>query len=309
MLDSLHIQNYRLFKDLKIEKLGQVNLISGKNNCGKTAFLEALRILDSKANINVLTNILYTRNENIIGDITAGYNLLNNPLNGVVEIGDFKQENVVKFAVDIEHEDKVNGVICPFKYGINNNGNGSIVYNNVIFIPFSIESEANSKLWDQVVLTPSEDEVINIFSLIESGIQRITFNNGKATILTTRLPSPKPLKQLGDGANRLLTIALGLVNAKNKMLLIDEFEVGLHNGIQEKLWEIIFEYAKKYNIQVFVTTHSFDTIRAFAEISAKFEGMGEYLRLQKSRTTDEIEAVIYSKKSLNYAIEDSLEMR
>ena len=298
-----------MFKDLKIEKLGQVNLISGKNNCGKTALLEALRILDSKANINVLTNILYTRNENIIGDITAGYNLLNDTLDGIVEIGDFKKENIVKFAIDIEHEDKVNGIICPFKYGINNNGNGSIVYNNVIFIPFSIESEANSKLWDQVVLTPSEDEVINIFSLIESGIQRITFNNGKATILTTRLPSPKPLKQLGDGANRLLTIALGLVNAKNKMLLIDEFEVGLHNGIQEKLWEIIFEYAKKYNIQVFVTTHSFDTIRAFAEISAKFEGMGEYLRLQKSRSTGEIEAVIYSKKSLNYAIEDSLEMR
>ena len=44
MLDSLHIQNYRLFKDLKIEKLGQVNLISGKNNCGKTALLEALQI-------------------------------------------------------------------------------------------------------------------------------------------------------------------------------------------------------------------------------------------------------------------------
>ena len=309
MLDSLHIQNYRLFKDLKIEKLGQVNLISGKNNCGKTALLEALRILDSKANINVLTNILYTRNENIIGDITAGYNLLNNPLNGVVEIGDFKQEKVVKFAIDIEHEDKVNGVICPFKYGINNNGNGSIVYNNVIFIPFSIESEANSKLWDQVVLTPSEDEVINIFSLIESGIQRITFNNGKATILTTRLPFPKPLKQLGDGANRLLTIALGLVNAKNKTLLIDEFEVGLYHGIQEKLWETIFEYAKKYNIQVFITTHSMDTVRTFSNILDKYKDMGQYMRLQKSRRTGEIEALIYTKRSLDTAMEENFETR
>lgn len=37
MLDHLHIQNYRLFKDLKIKKLGQMNLIAGKNNTGKTA--------------------------------------------------------------------------------------------------------------------------------------------------------------------------------------------------------------------------------------------------------------------------------
>ncbi len=35
MLNHLHIQNYRLFRDLHIDKLGQVNLIAGKNNTGK----------------------------------------------------------------------------------------------------------------------------------------------------------------------------------------------------------------------------------------------------------------------------------
>ncbi len=29
LLKTLHIQNYRLFKNLTIEKLGQVNLIAG----------------------------------------------------------------------------------------------------------------------------------------------------------------------------------------------------------------------------------------------------------------------------------------
>ena len=309
MLDSLHIQNYRLFKDLKIDKLGQVNLISGKNNCGKTALLEALRILDSKANINVLTNILYRRNENIIGDSWSGHHLLNNTVEGIVEINDFKKGNYVKFALDVEHEDKEKGVICPFKYGINNNGNGSIVFNNTIFVPFTIESDANSKLWEHISLTPLEDDVVNIFSLIESGIQRIAFNNGKATILSKRMPFPIPLKQLGDGANRLFTIALALVNSKNKMLLIDEFEVGLHHGIQEQLWEIIFKYAKEWNIQVFVTTHSSDTVRTFSYVLDKYEEMGQYMRLQKSRMTGEVEAVVYTKRSLDTAMEENFETR
>jgi AAA15 family ATPase/GTPase len=44
MLDSLEIQNYRNFKHLRIEKLGRVNLIIGKNNTGKTSLLEAVSI-------------------------------------------------------------------------------------------------------------------------------------------------------------------------------------------------------------------------------------------------------------------------
>src|SRR5262245_60205982 len=40
ILDSLEIQNFRTFQHLRIEKLGRVNLITGKNNVGKTSLLE-----------------------------------------------------------------------------------------------------------------------------------------------------------------------------------------------------------------------------------------------------------------------------
>ena len=43
-LNSLAIQNFRVFEDFKVNKLGKVNLIVGKNNAGKSSFLEALRI-------------------------------------------------------------------------------------------------------------------------------------------------------------------------------------------------------------------------------------------------------------------------
>lgn len=42
MINTLTVQNFRGFRDLKIEPLERVNLIAGKNNAGKTALLEAI---------------------------------------------------------------------------------------------------------------------------------------------------------------------------------------------------------------------------------------------------------------------------
>lgn len=44
MLSSFEITNFRTFSHLRIERLGRVNLIVGKNNVGKTALLEALHV-------------------------------------------------------------------------------------------------------------------------------------------------------------------------------------------------------------------------------------------------------------------------
>ncbi len=39
---EIEIKNYKLFKDFKASGFGRVNLIGGKNNIGKTTFLETL---------------------------------------------------------------------------------------------------------------------------------------------------------------------------------------------------------------------------------------------------------------------------
>jgi predicted ATPase len=57
MLDSLMIKNFRSLADLKVEKLGRVNLIVGKNNSGKSSVLEALRIHAGNAQPDVLVSI------------------------------------------------------------------------------------------------------------------------------------------------------------------------------------------------------------------------------------------------------------
>lgn len=64
MLNSLDIKNYRNLKELKINSLGRVNLITGKNNTGKSALLEAIAIYATKGDLALIYQLLGERGEN-----------------------------------------------------------------------------------------------------------------------------------------------------------------------------------------------------------------------------------------------------
>jgi AAA15 family ATPase/GTPase len=303
MLNHLHIQNYRLFRDLHIDKLGQVNLIAGKNNTGKTALLEALRI--------VSCNRISQLNNELSLSITAR--------------GDFDNEN--RFST-IFNNNKLPILInkteikSDRKYTINsveNHGETIDIYRDAreyvhegyTSVSIDTHGKINDLLWNEIVLTPEQNDAIKVLQIIDSKIVMLSVNSGQAKILLNGQPKPIPFKNLGDGANRLLTLALALVNAKNKMLLIDEFEVGLHHSVQEQLWEIIFKYAKEWNIQVFATTHSQDTLRAFyyvAEKTSEYKEMANYFTLNRKNDGD-VKAINYDFEDIETAFMANLEIR
>src|SRR6218665_2590257 len=63
MLNSLVIKNFRNLKDLKIDSLGRVNLIVGKNNIGKSSLLEATGIYAAKGDPRFIYGLLEARGE------------------------------------------------------------------------------------------------------------------------------------------------------------------------------------------------------------------------------------------------------
>ncbi len=68
--------------------------------------------------------------------------------------------------------------------------------------------------------------------------------------------------QLGAGINRLLQIAVGIARAENGVFLIDDAEIGLHPAIMCEAFAWIVQWAKKHNVQMFLTTHSLDLVDA-----------------------------------------------
>ena len=63
MINSFEIKNYRNLDGLNIKLFGRVNLIAGKNNTGKTNFLQALELFVSDFNIEILKNHFIKRRE------------------------------------------------------------------------------------------------------------------------------------------------------------------------------------------------------------------------------------------------------
>jgi AAA15 family ATPase/GTPase len=289
MIDSLHIQNYRLFKDLKIDKLGQVNLIAGKNNTGKTALLEVMRILGSKADNGVINDIVNKRGDFELGNTDSFHSLFNNfenfeniVINDITFLNSISVEVEYGSAYDNDKKSKrIKNYELEADY-VMNNPNGK----DCIYIPLQFDSDNNAKFWDKISLTSKELDVIDILKIVDKKIITVRYDTGNAKVLLEGESYPRFLKNLGEGVNRLFTIALALVNSQHKTLLIDEFEVGLHQSVQKQLWEIIFKYAKLWNIQVFVTTHSHDTVKAFATVWNEKENleMGQYFRLTQDKT-------------------------
>lgn len=170
--------------------------------------------------------------------------------------------------------------------------------------------------WSKVALTDEEDIVISALKIVEKNIVRISIIKEKQddeTRFVVRLSNqqkPFPLRSMGDGINRILTIILAMVNCKDGYLLIDEFENGLHYSVQEKLWEIIFNLSKRLNIQVFATTHSNDTIRAFENIVNKNETQPlDGLLIKLENIDDNIESLVFDPEELRVITDNLIEVR
>ncbi len=63
MISSIQIRDYRGFKEFEMDELGQVNLLVGKNNSGKTSVLEAINLLVSRGDPAALWQVLWRRGE------------------------------------------------------------------------------------------------------------------------------------------------------------------------------------------------------------------------------------------------------
>jgi ABC-type transport system involved in cytochrome c biogenesis ATPase subunit len=185
-----------------------------------------------------------------------------------------------------------------------------------------LESDRNKDtdlvgLWDRIALRPLESEVLNSLRIMAPGIERLDFIGSSASSLRSipvpvvkiaGIDEPLPLRSLGDGMQRVLGIVLALVNAKDGMVLIDEFENGIHYSTQAELWQIVFQLAHRLNVQVFATTHSWDCIEGFQK-AAQESKQDEGILIRLSLKGDEVISTIFDERKLAIATREQIEVR
>lgn len=117
-----------------------------------------------------------------------------------------------------------------------------------------------------------------------------------------------PLPIMGEGMTRIASLILTIGNASGGVVLVDEIENGLHHSIMSDVWRVIGEVARRFNVQIFATTHSMECIAAAHQAFAESE-VYEFCLHRLERRNDDILAVTYDQETLKAALETGLEVR
>lgn len=378
---SIEISNFKNFRHLRIDNIGRVNLIVGKNNAGKSSLLEAVSILAAGGSIGWLKNLLALRGmpvrypfdtqevdskeKDSFLSLYHGYDILDFksfpiriasvassaqtlfPIESSVDIKLVEVVEVVGIGEDgseitrrvpkesVDGEAVISGqpqIALLVTY--NNASRSMYVMGQNARRFFAIEKktpfeyvrtaeftgEKNPDLFDRIALTDLEPYLIQALHIIDSRIEAINFLKdirplSSARVEDTRVPfvvlsgstEKYRLSTMGDGINRVLTIILSLLNSRGGILLIDEFENGLHYSVQQELWKLISSLASQLDVQVFATTHSNDCIKSFL-LATKDSGDSRLIRLEK-RESGEVAVVYDEADELDYIAENDIEIR
>ncbi|MCA2506726.1 MAG: AAA family ATPase [Microcystis sp. M54BS1] len=383
MLQSLKIEGFRGFQNFEMTNLGQINLLVGKNNSGKTSILEAIQFLYVQNNLDIFLETISYRGEFAwlenklagrtkvfeICHLFPGHEIL--PSQEIIIIGsrESHQESVTISVKSIPiqlspfsdknddlnndnifDDEEWNKLLLSIRWSQSQKpielellANGTLARDSTrrmaslsrishkigidnkielkFLTPFSLTSSDMAALFDNIVLSPLEDLIIESLKIIEPKIERIasigsgkysTSNNlgvrGGFLIKIKNHDQPIPIGSLGDGFWRMLGLVLAMVNLENGILLVDEIDSGLHFTVMTDMWKVVWETAKKLNIQVFATTHSRDCWQSLGELITEEKITDNEITIQRI-DREKSQSVIFDPEEIVIAATSNLEVR
>ena len=354
MMSEIHIENFRGIKRLDVQNMRPIVLVSGKNNVGKTSFLEALFLLMSRGNasvfqsLNVFRNrlffnatntevwepLFYMRDPNNKMSITSLFEGKNLSLtlqkdeshipnataglpNGALEqlrLFTMKSYSLKGF---FAFDDKTNN------FHISSSPNGILTENdkrhvednnNVLMARFVSDSiirgdASITDLFGKAELEDKKQFIIDILKMIDTSITDVTnlAFAGNSSLYIRNDKGLLPIQFAGDGINKLIYLALSIMQTKNGIVLIDELESGFHYTMLSNVWRMIATLSEEYNCQIVATTHSIENIGAAISGLRGKESDFCYYRLGRNEET--IEAHRFSYDILKSALKSELEVR
>ena len=310
-IKNIEIKNFKCFDDFKAEGFGRVNLIGGKNNVGKTAFMEAICIDASSQNIsNMLFAILMIeRSRNFL-------NLFNKEIDVIAMLEKYKSFDIIgNNNIQYRFNDKaINQTLTialnEIKEAIYFNSKINFIDNkNVIFIDnYGFNNEKLKNIYATVARKDKENVLNRYINEFDNSIEKFKIPYEDPECKLTNSKEYRKINEFGDGLKHYISIICSLYASENGYLFIDEIDNGIHYTQLDKLWEIILTLSKEQNVQVFATTHSKECIESYARVAKKLED--EEIRfIELGRDNDKITSIVYEYDEIIHQVEEHQDIR
>ena len=331
MLNGLTLRGYRSFDLYRMTGLARVNLVVGRNNCGKTSILEAIELLvsgdpsalrESALRRNELTGHGADISHVFYGHASAPGTSFElscpdnpHPLTATMQLPDDAGETIVPShacLLRIVHGDRQ-----PLLLPVNENG----VLSNVTFpeMPpraarfLDFDPRSMHTTWNSVLAESRSTEVLEALHFLEPEVDEIVYPTGgepRRGIELGHRDSDRrlPIGSYGDGMRRLLALSLGLIGMTDRCVLIDEIDTGLHWTVMEDMWRLVVDTAHRANVQVFATTHSYDCIRGLGALVRSRPELANDLAIHKMHRSL-AQSVCIPGTEIAVAVEQDIEVR
>jgi len=314
-LKSIDIKDFKCFKDFKANGFKRVNLIGGKNNVGKTAFMEACYINLSSVNIDsawrVLSLTKFRRNSlEYIGktlefkdikkdfETTKTVNIDSNINQLYFSVLNYDGKKEYKFKINSK-ETIIN--INEFSYNYEKNDSIQFIDN------FGLDNSELKDMFEAVQKKDKEEVLYSYINEFDSNIVNFKVIGGDKPQCKVD-GEYRDINEFGDGLKHYISIICSLYACENGYLFIDEIDNGIHWSQLDKIWEIILKISKEQNVQLFATTHSKECIESYGRISKKFEEK-EISFIELGQKNKKIESITYESDEVIEQIYQNQEIR
>lgn len=344
MFKKIEIERFRGIRHASIEGLRQINLFFGKNNCGKSSLLESLFLASGLSNpiLPINVNIMRGYNKSRLDDLKLDFYNLDStrPIHIRTENEEIRDLNIHLFVINQKNisintddpnilsnvEEEQYGLRFEFK--INNEQFSSSLHFNseapnnatrliakdyteslrCTYLSSKYDFNASIQGLQNILQNKDERFIVEGLKLIEPRIKDFIFTD-KEMLIDIGLAKRIPVNMMGDGARKIVSLLTAIYDCKDGTLLVDEISNGFHHSVMSDLWRVLINAAIKNNTQLFVTTHDIDSIIGLRNAALHdFSDTAAAFKLLRT-SDDELKAFHYSLESLDYSINQEIEIR
>ena len=342
-LKTFGVDRYRGISGLSLPTLNRINLITGTNGIGKTALLESLWLFSGKYNGTLFwdANVLRSR-ESVVNPIAelsddeirlSGregarhlrlITYFERVMQAVSETRDSQLKSEDAAPIVGRLITKVNNKPIKGPELLQRTPEGLVACRAVvgagqpaaIFVSTVQEIDTSQEVlrrYSRLVRSRGKSDLESAMQFMFNGYPRVeilTSDSGKPYIAVSRNEGrPLPLRALGGGAVKFFSLYLNFFTARHGLVFFDEIENGVHYSLFRKVWKCIREWAGRWNIQFFATTHSREFIHAAVDSYADRPDDISIHNLFLGESSQTIDVLTYTGDSLVGAKELNLEVR
>lgn len=285
-LRHLQVVRYRKLTGVSFDHLSRINLFAGINNSGKTSILEVVELVANLNRFKTLADMVSRRGKVRYEDAQADWVFDQVPEWEVVaEVGGLKLEissakendppqeqafyvGTVETVARVGEEDVSSQTAFFDRYPYSTEGNTRALMPTQFTSPYSPrDQEELVAAYEAALKCGLKDSVVEfIRSNVDSSFADVELVKERFLVKKTDL-GYMDLYDFGDGIQRIFATCILFASARDGIVLMDEGESGIHSSLFEKFATFIYDLSVRFNVQVFLTTHSKECVDAFVKAS------------------------------------------